>query len=395
MGIAPRSLTILAAVMFVLAAVTPVAGHILEPWSTSESIGVRVGYSWHRSGDTIETWSSASWNSTRASNLRHDASEGDYRFTMNADDISGNLNANGQSSTTYRNPYYDKDDDDANLKYEEAEITAQDPTFPSSNHSYQANFRFSHSYFAFGEWRYDADGGTIQFDESLSQQLWWTGDLWDTTYCCASWDNQTSYPARSAGAVLTATTSGAGSLHTDARPATNAPGDFAVNQTSDRGEALLVPNLARGLGAYRNETHSMGRELAESGPARGIITFDQPVGSAVLDRLARSGVHIESIEAVSELDARGDRWTFFSGNQPDAWDYFASAARDENVSLLGIVSLEATFGDEGSLEAAMDDDAVFLVDLSIEQYLRLHPGAKDVVMNDVFWNHAGWLRGTD
>ena len=59
--------------------------------------------------------------------------------------------------------------------------------------------------------------------------------------------------------------------------------------------------------------------------------------------------------------------------------------------LLGVVSAQVVV-DEAGLDAAMADDHVWLVDLSVEHYGRINRAATDVVMNDLFWKHAGWSK---
>lgn len=380
------------ALMCLWMSASPASAHILEPWSSNEGIGVYVGYTWHRSGDTIEAWSSALWSTTRASNLHHDADEG-RRFTMNADDLNNNLNATGQSSTNYWDPSYDKDDDNADLKYEEAEITAQGIDFPVANNWYYANLRFSHSYYAFGEWRYDSGGGTVQFDESLSEQLWWTGDLWDTTYCCAVWNNRVSYPSRAAGAVASASpTNVDADLIVQKMAASHKLEAFEAKATSDPGEVRLVPDLSAGLAKYRERTTQLGTALVESGPAHGILTFDRPVQPVNLERLSKRGVMIMSIEAVTSADQHGDRWTVFSANEPGFWTYMQEEAANAKADLLGITAIDVVVPNGRAFESVVNDPSVYLLDLSLEQYERSHPKATDVVMNDVYWHHAGWAR---
>lgn len=209
-------------------------------------------------------------------NMRHMGSHG-YRFTSDVHDLSFNLNANGQYSTTLPNPYYDRDDEGGpggimDWRHEEAEVTSEYAGHPGSvNGWYTTNLYFSRWHYmgpcayCLG-WQWDTGAGTLSYDESLSEQQP-IQDKWDTTgdfgaRCCAnigtrSYVSQTA-PAGAAKQV--------GNELEPARPEE----PFRVNGlpeslpfrgllTGDPGEVWLQPDLSGGLDAYATRIRSLSR----------------------------------------------------------------------------------------------------------------------------------------
>jgi len=121
-----------------------------------------------------------------------------------------------------------------------------------------------------------------------------------------------------------------------------------------------------------------------------VVTFSRPISWAKLAELRSRGLAVETIELVSQPDRSGLRWTIGGAFGPGVEDLVAEAATDAGVELLGIVSAEVIVPDAATLRNVQNDAAVFLVDLSVEDFMRNNPGIQDVSQNDVYWSLAGW-----
>lgn len=161
--------------------ITPAHAHILEPWSITEVVWLDGSWSTRTAGDTYGVYAGMTWDSLRRSNLRHDHTHG-YRFTHDVRDISDNLNASDTYITELDCPYYDKDDDNFNQKWEEAELTVECTSlFPQFQVRYDSYIGLMRWHFTTTNgWRWDPDGGWIGESEQLSQPGPWFGDKWDT-----------------------------------------------------------------------------------------------------------------------------------------------------------------------------------------------------------------------
>lgn len=61
-----------------------------------------------------------------------------------------------------------------------------------------------------------------------------------------------------------------------------------------------------------------------------------------------------------------------------------------NAEMLGIVSATVEVSSMEVLTSVESDPAVYLVDLAAEDVRRSNPRFADVVMNDLYWQLAGW-----
>ena len=83
---------------------SPVLAHFTEWPSSTESIYLSgMIYDTRVADDTYRMRAVMNWNSTRASNMRHQASHG-YRFSFDVHDLNGNLNATTRYETSLPNP---------------------------------------------------------------------------------------------------------------------------------------------------------------------------------------------------------------------------------------------------------------------------------------------------
>jgi hypothetical protein len=114
----------------------------------------------------------------------------------------------------------------------------------------------------------------------------------------------------------------------------------------------------------------------------------RPLSRADLQELEELGLEILSVEAVTaEYDGR--RGTYFGLYSTAAWSEMEALEAELSVSFLGITAAQVLVKDRATWDAASGDERVFLVDLSIEQ-VRRETKSTDVVMNDLYWDLAGW-----
>jgi hypothetical protein len=332
------------------------------------------------------------WDSVKAANMQHNRSHGDF-FTIDSTD--GNYdNVDAYSwSTSITNPYQDYDDDDGNHRREENEIVSESTSFPTWGYWYWSKTWFSHAYYYNG-WLWDGGAGTIEFWEALSNQ-WPIGDKYNTVVCCAG-----AYPFRSYPALPTppgasaAPQASQSSLDEGGIPYAAAPlaleRGYLVAAGREPGDVRLLADVSGGLNGYAHKAQALARATTASGPAQGVITFARPLQAGDVVRLEALGLVVRQIEAVSTLDGQGLRWTFGGDNERGVWERAQLAFADEGVTFVGVVSAEVTVPDRDVLDRVQGDRDVFLVDLSVEDYLRLHPSAQDVGINDLYWLLAGW-----
>lgn len=224
------------------------------------------------------------------------------------------------------------------------------------------------------------------------------GDKWNTVACCTVLGTN-NYPAKDppAGLVAAASSDPAAASSdpagANASPAAAAlASSMSLVRSSDLGEIRVKPDLTHGLATYTRNAERLANSLSSTGPSDGVVTFARPIAISDVQRLTELGLQFDYLEAISvELEEEPSRWTVFvpAGLNPEGLlgDEFDRL----DVEMLGIISATVRVPDLAVLRAVRDDPAVFLVDLSLEQAQRLHPTESDIVMNDVYWQMAGWM----
>ena len=379
---------------------SPVLAHFTEWPSSTESIYLSgMIYDTRVADDTYRMRAVMNWNSTRASNMRHQASHG-YRFSFDVHDLNGNLNATTRYETSLPNPYFDLDDDDSDGRHEESEITADSTSFPTAGVNYYANVYFMrYYYYCTGYWCpgwvWDPSSGWISYDESLSEH-YLLGDYWDTTddygrNCCANLGSK-NYPyASGPGSQLTAEIPQEIGADASDPPASEMSNPFRMETSADGRRVIVRPDLNSGLTDYVTRANRLATELVSTGPSRGTVTFRHPLAASDLKSLQVPGLRIRTLEAVSDPDSQGQRWTF-GGDFGDSFSRgLAEASEEQGVRVLGVVSAQVEITSAAALNRLRTSGDVFLVDLSEEQVRRSMPLVSDVVVNDLYWNMAGWL----
>lgn len=164
----------------------------------------------------------------------------------------------------------------------------------------------------------------------------------------------------------------------------------------------VQPPTAEGLAGYIDDNARRAEELLKArGPFQAVATFEHPIGAdRLLELDSVDGVTVYWYEAIGALPD-GVTMTL-RGTVPSLGELDENFA-GESAELHGIVAAEVLL-DTGAAFAALDEATdILLVDLAAESVARAardHPRASrliatdtvDVVLDDVYWQHAGLSR---
>jgi len=160
-------------------------------WTPSRSDTTITGSRLLTPRDSITYRTEASWDRDQTNGLEAYLDDG-LRYTHEVNDRSGRLSATGFWATNHPDPAYDRDDDDGDRRWEEAEITAG-AARPTPGQTYTSLVQFSrwHGKRHKGEcvWAWDRRLGRSEILSQLSRDLlgeWqaerYTLDYDDVTY---------------------------------------------------------------------------------------------------------------------------------------------------------------------------------------------------------------------
>jgi len=142
-------------------------------WTPSES-STRVRESrFLVRGDALTYRTDVTWNRAQARGLAGYI-DGGLRYTHEVNDRGGRLSATGFWSSNLPDPAYDRDDDDGDRRWEEAEVTAgRYPPEPGTEYSSQIQFSRWHGKREQGActWAWDRRKGTVEVLSQLSRHL--------------------------------------------------------------------------------------------------------------------------------------------------------------------------------------------------------------------------------
>lgn len=136
--------------------------------------------------DAIVYRTDAAWDRDQANGLSGYVDSG-LRYTHEVNDRSGRLSATGYWATNYPDPAYDRDDDDGDGRWEEAEVIAgTKPPTPGQVYTSLVQFSRWHSKREKGEcrWAWDRRLGTTEVLSQLSRELLgeWQAERYTLTY---------------------------------------------------------------------------------------------------------------------------------------------------------------------------------------------------------------------
>jgi len=137
-------------------------------------------------GDSITYSTAAVWSEGQTRGLRRYV-DGGLRYTHEINDRSGRLSATGYWATNYPDPAFDRDDDDGDRRWEEAEITAGTEP-PKAGTTYSTLLQFSRWRGKRRQgacvWAWDRRQGAAEVLSQLSRDLLgeWQAERFTLTY---------------------------------------------------------------------------------------------------------------------------------------------------------------------------------------------------------------------
>jgi hypothetical protein len=149
-------------------------------------------------GDSITFQTRAVWEADQVAGLQRYIDEG-LRYTHEVNDRSGRLSATGYWATNHPDPAYDRDDDDGDGRWEEAEITAGvEPPVAGATYTSLVQFSRWHGKRQFGDcdWAWDRRQGSTEVLSQLSRRLLgeWQAERYTLTYDTLSYPRVDARP---------------------------------------------------------------------------------------------------------------------------------------------------------------------------------------------------------
>ncbi len=157
-------------------------------------------------GDAVEFHTVATWDPDQSRGLSGYIAGG-LRYTHEVNDRSGRLNATGFWATNHPDPAYDRDDDDGDRRWEEAEIIAG-PYAPEPDTSYTTVLQFSrwHPKRVKGvcTWAWDRRKGSAEVLSQLSRDLFgeWQAERYTLAYETLDYERVGTAPELPAATAL-------------------------------------------------------------------------------------------------------------------------------------------------------------------------------------------------
>jgi len=292
-------------------------------------------------GDSILFQTDAVWDQAQSDGLARYLNEG-LRYTHEVNDRSGRLDATGYWATNHSDPAFDRDDDDGDGRWEEAEITSGARP-PRAGQTYTSIVQFSrwHGKHQRGacEWAWDRRLGEAEVLSQLSRELLgeWQAERYTLAY------ESEPYP------------------RVGERPAL--PADSPSARCRD----------------------ARARD-SQSGV---VVTFAEPIGWATFEAVPGSGAgRWTAFEAIGSSGRDGLPWTC---GGPVRVELALGPCRDMGVAPDGVVAAVGYF-DEGGLAALRGSPAVARVAplQDVVTDLLLEVGAPGLVppgltVNDAYW----------
>ncbi|MEX1296363.1 MAG: hypothetical protein AB1Z67_09355 [Candidatus Limnocylindrales bacterium] len=218
-----RATRALLVTMASLALLTPTAtatGVGGATWTPGDSTTTASPSRFLTSGDSLTIRTDTVWDREQSDGLAAYIDSG-LRYTHELNDRSGRLSANGFWATNLPDPAFDRDDDDGDRRWEEAEVIAG-PTPPEPGRRYTTLVQYSrwHGKRAQGtcQWAWDRRRGEVEVLSQLSRDAFgeWQAERFTLTY------DSVAYPRVDVGPALPAGTPRARCR--DADPGTNQDG---------------------------------------------------------------------------------------------------------------------------------------------------------------------------
>jgi hypothetical protein len=220
MMLATRAGLVALASVLLLAPTVGASGVGDATWTPSESTTSTTRSRFLTGGDSITVRTDAVWDREQSDGLAPYRDSG-LRYTHELNDRSGRLSANGFWATNLPDPAFDRDDDDGDRRWEEAEvITGARRPEPGRRYTTLVQFSRWHGKRVkrMCEWAWDRRRGEVEVLSQLSRNALgeWQAERYTLTY------DRVAYPRVGVGPALPANTPRARCR--DADPGTNQEG---------------------------------------------------------------------------------------------------------------------------------------------------------------------------
>ena len=220
MRLAFRALVASVATFLLIAPTVTATGVGDATWTPSASTTTVTDSRFLTPGDSITVRTDATWSPQQSEGLQRYIDSG-LRYTHELNDRDGRLSATGYWATNHPDPAFDRDDDDGDRRWEEAEIIVG-PYPPEAGRTYTTLVPYSrwHGKRAKGtcEWAWDRRRGHVEVLSQLSRDAFgeWQSERFTLSY------ESLEYPRADVGPELPETTTRARCR--DADPGVNQSG---------------------------------------------------------------------------------------------------------------------------------------------------------------------------
>lgn len=364
----------------------------------------RVTSTWVETNDSYINYIYPWWDAAHRQGIQNYAVQG-YRYTQEMRDqynLADNLHATGWYTTNFPSPVYDRDDDNGNGKWEETEITANYAAFPVTGATYTVGIQYSRNHWVFCcYYAWDPDGGSMSHSSQISQ--YYAGE-WQTyrytlpyAYHSYPYDAEGAAPVGPEAPAPMADRAVTPEVVGTSRPLTVL--GMTVAATADGGETDVRVPSPGDLAAYVAAAWERGEDIIQApGVHIGIATFTRPLQPAELSALLGTGSRLITFESIGQLSSG---FTLTIGGPANDLEALGDAFKAGGARFQGVVAATVSL-DEATFARLRSDTDVLVVDLTGEaierelsnnpSLLRDLPRRLDVLMDDLYWAHAGLTR---
>lgn len=357
----------------------------------------RFQSTWRTSNDSQTFYINAKWDAAHRAGVQAYTADG-YRYTQDFRDLHANLHATGRFASTLLSPVYDRDDDNGDRRWEEAEITSNSVNFPSVGENYYSDVQLSHWYANCngGCYTWDSGSGSVGYQSQISRWDALFGE-WNTHKFSGTY-RKVPYPVQYAPSAATSSTDSAsagdsGQDRGSTKFTADVDGLVVIGEADGRELDVRVASPARPDEYIASNKRRAATVLGLRGPYRVIVTFDRPLsGSAFLAIANGPGVEVTYVEAIG-LNSKKQILTV--GGDPGILGQIDAEFEMRNGSLSGIVAAEAIVEDKRAYDVLSSNSSVVLADVAPELVRRrlgaVRPDVArdfnrfDLIVDDLYW----------
>jgi hypothetical protein len=298
-------------------------------------------------------------------------------------------------------------------------VTSDSASFPTANYGYSYWQRWSRSVYlcqnAVCKWYYDPDSGSIGHSSQISKwQIEWNTHRYTDPYAWSSYPYQSNTGVIASSASLDLEAVGdEQEVNQEPQMAHEHEEEAAPEEPAEpvevAGASVYLAADGHDTNAVIDTSHSgyiadakKRSNLSASAVrnAEATVTFVRPLdGRLALELLGHRGITTHMLEAIGTLP---DGHTLTIGAAPELLDEMELEFDAAGAEYLGVVAASVTVANPGAYRLLSRTPDVVLADLTADAVQRElakrpdlldgMPSAVDVILNDVYWTHAGLER---